>query len=426
MSLLLTLGLGGSGATPTPPSGGNTPYMNLLLPIVSVTLGPLYATEVNNAFLRVDSHDHSDGYGKLVGTNGLNINADLSFHGFRALNLLSAQFNIQSPTAGLVGQVYMLGQDLYCTDGAGNVIQITAAGAVNVSGLGSWTGLTAPAAAQYNSVTKKFSLKSNTTGPVFGLLEVGDIFLFPGDPNLGTLPYIRLATPAAGVTSYTWQFPTAPPSTPGTGQLLALNHDGTVTLGPPLPSVTSFLRISSTGVTAADVTIDTGTMQLAGSGPYILGVKAQGISTPQIADAAVTARQMTPARIGAGTINVSGATSGVSTLLSITPQASASFPTTNARPILVCFGPVAAGSTGSGISATDALQFRVRIDGSTTNPGSAFWGADYSTIGGSFAAFMSYVIPPGTITATAHTFQLDFATAGAVATVVGSFSVTEL
>src|SRR5215468_6603776 len=139
MSLLLTLGLGSSGAAPTPPTGGDTPYMNLLLPTVSVTLGPLYATEVNAAFLRVDSHDHSDGYGKLVGTNGLNINADLSFHGNKAVNLDAAGFNIQSPTAGLVGQVYMSGQDLYCVDGAGNVIQITAAGAVNVSGLGSWT-----------------------------------------------------------------------------------------------------------------------------------------------------------------------------------------------------------------------------------------------------------------------------------------------
>lgn len=423
MSLLLTLGLGGSGATPTPPSGGNTPYMNLLLPIVSVTLGPLYATEVNNAFLRVDSHDHSDGYGKLVGTNGLNINADLSFHGFRALNQLSTQYNIQSPTAGLVGQVYMLGQDLYCTDGAGNVIQITAAGAVNVSGLGSWTGLTAPAAAQYNSVTKKFSLKSNTTGPVFGLLEVGDIFLFPGDPNLGTLPYIRLATPAAGVSSYTWQFPPAVPSTPGTGQLLALNHDGTVTLGPPLPSVTSFLRISSTGVTAADVTIDTGTMQLAGAGPYVLGVKPQGIATAQIANQAVTPAQQANAKTGTSSWSTGGSTLTFSGGVTFTPSTSASFPTTNARPILVAVGPAVGGAAS--VSGTDLITFTILFDSAHPAAGSGAFFAD-CTVAPIQGCSSSYIIPPGAISASVHSWQLKIQSAGANFAGAGALYVTEL
>ena len=188
MSLLLTLGLGGTGTPPTPPSGGDTPYMNLLLPTVSVTLGPLYATEVNGAFLRVDAHDHTSGYGKPVPTGGLNINADLPFNDFSAVNMKSAGFAIQSPTVGPVGSVYFSGQDFYVLDGTGTPIQITAAGAVNVTGLGSWTGLTSPAQAGYSSVSKKFSLLSNTSGPKYGLLAAGDLLLYPAGPvDLGHL-----------------------------------------------------------------------------------------------------------------------------------------------------------------------------------------------------------------------------------------------
>ncbi len=291
MSLLLTLGLGGSATPPTPPTGGDTPYMNLLLPTVSVTLGPLYATEVNNAFLRVDAHDHSDGFGHRVGTNGLNINADLTFHGFNANNLLSAGFNIQSPTAGLLGSIYFQGQDLWVADGAGNNFAITAAGAVNITGIGGWSGLSAPAAAEYDSVTKKFSLKTNTVGPVYGLLAVGDILLYPGDPNLGTLPFIRLATPNTGVSTYTLQLPPAVPPGVGKQQMLSLKHDGTMVIGPTPPSVTSFMRMDSNGVPAADVTPDNSTIGLVGAGPYNLQVKAQGITTVQIAPGAVTQAQ---------------------------------------------------------------------------------------------------------------------------------------
>lgn len=294
MSLLLTLGLGGSGTPPTPPTGGDTPYMNLLLPTVSVTLGPLYATEVNNAFLRVDSHDHSDGFGHRVGTNGLNINSDLTFHGFNATNLLSTGYNIQSPTAGLTGTLYFQGQDLWIADGAGNNFAITAAGAVNIPpGVGGWTGLTAPAAAEYDSVTKKFSLKSNTSPLTYGLLATGDILLYPGDPNLGSLPYIRIATPNSGVSTYTLGLPTAAPySGVGTKQtLVSMRADGQLLLGPTAPAAgPNFLRMDSSGVPAADVALTGTTLQLAGpsSGVYGLRVAPGGITSTEIAAATIT------------------------------------------------------------------------------------------------------------------------------------------
>lgn len=416
MSLLLTLGLGGGATPPTPPSGGDTPYMNLLLPTVSVTLGPLYATEVNAAFLRVDSHDHSDGYGKLVGTNGLNINAALSFHGNDATNLNSAGFNIQSPTAGLVGQVYMSGQDLYCVDGAGNVIQITAAGAVNVSGLGSWTGLIAPAQAGYNSVTKKFSLQSNTTGPKFGLLEIGDILLYPGDPNLGTLPYIRIATPNSGVSTYTLGLPTAAPySGIGTKQtLLSMRADGQLLLGPTAPiSVTRFLRMDTNGVPAADVVQDNSTLVISGT---TLQVATGGITAAQLANNNVTADKLIYIPGNQTTYSATGVNHVTSSGVAVNCQQSTLHPGTNARPILIAFGPRTDGAQSNirAFSNFPQLTFTIKMDGSAGVAGSAKWLVDCWNNGSAqnYAPWYNFIIPPGTITSGIHTWTMTIDSTG--------------
>ena len=57
-----------------------TPNMNLVLPDVGVEVGPLWATEQDNAFAAVDAHDHTSTKGKKVPTAGLNINDDLTFN----------------------------------------------------------------------------------------------------------------------------------------------------------------------------------------------------------------------------------------------------------------------------------------------------------------------------------------------------------
>jgi hypothetical protein len=180
MSLLITMGLGSLPSSSTP-SGGTTVYMDLLLPIVSVTLGPLYATEVNAAFVQVDGHDHSPGKGKTVGVNGLNINGVLTFNGYSATNLNSVSLIILSPTIlGSVGVLYASGEDLWFTDGAGVNIQITASHSVNTAGTGGWTGSygTGGSTASYTLGSTTFALLSNTAGPLYGKLGVGNIILY--------------------------------------------------------------------------------------------------------------------------------------------------------------------------------------------------------------------------------------------------------
>jgi hypothetical protein len=105
-----------------------TPNMNLLLPTPTVTVGPTYAQENNDALTLVDSHDHTSGKGTRVPTAGMNINADLTFAGFNATTLRSVRLSTQGAALSVgsdVGCLYMVGNDLWWNSGTGQQVQIT-------------------------------------------------------------------------------------------------------------------------------------------------------------------------------------------------------------------------------------------------------------------------------------------------------------
>lgn len=106
----------------------STANMNLVLPTVSVTLGPTWANEVNAAFSTIDAHDHSSGKGVAITPSGMDIISDLDFQSSRAINLKSTQFATQPAT--LVGatnasSIYTVNGNLYYTTGSGIAVQIT-------------------------------------------------------------------------------------------------------------------------------------------------------------------------------------------------------------------------------------------------------------------------------------------------------------
>lgn len=87
----------------------STTYMGLVLPVVSSTPGPLYATENNTAFTTIDSHDHSTGKGAPITGASLSIAADLSFNSFSATTLKSTQY--------VTGQTVTANNSLYTNAG---------------------------------------------------------------------------------------------------------------------------------------------------------------------------------------------------------------------------------------------------------------------------------------------------------------------
>lgn len=110
-----------------------TPFMNLELPVPTQQLGPDWAVELNAALDLVDSHNHTSGQGVQIPTAGLNINAHLSFDGYKATDLFSTQYELQSvPLTGAsnANSVSVSSGNLYFTNGSGTSVQITSGGSV--------------------------------------------------------------------------------------------------------------------------------------------------------------------------------------------------------------------------------------------------------------------------------------------------------
>lgn len=107
--------------------------MNLELPVVTETLGPTWASELNAALEIIDEHDHSSNKGVKITPAGLNINANLDFNEYKIYDLLSTQYT--APAAALTGasnanSVSVFGGNLYFTNGSGTAVQITSGGSV--------------------------------------------------------------------------------------------------------------------------------------------------------------------------------------------------------------------------------------------------------------------------------------------------------
>lgn len=105
-----------------------TSNMNLDLPTVSITLGPEWATKLNEALERIDIHDHSSTLGVKITPAGLNINDDLTFNSNSATNIKALRLISNSSTltgASNIRSLYSSGGNLYFTNAAGTAVQIT-------------------------------------------------------------------------------------------------------------------------------------------------------------------------------------------------------------------------------------------------------------------------------------------------------------
>ncbi len=121
-------------------------YLNITLPDVGTTVGPTWATQLNQAWQSLDSHDHSSGKGKQIPSSGIGINADLSFRpsgdtatSYSPTDLLTANF-FNNATAlsgtGYINSVFSGGTtgELFYINSNAERCQITNGASVNVTG----------------------------------------------------------------------------------------------------------------------------------------------------------------------------------------------------------------------------------------------------------------------------------------------------
>lgn len=165
-----------------------TPYMNMLLPTVQVTLDPTWASELNDALTnQLDAHDHTTGKGVKVPSAGLNINADLSFQSNDATNLRSVALNnnVSTLPSGDIRCVYASGGNLYYNNNSGIPIQLTTGSSINTGALALnvWayqsvsTNLTIPNNASYIYLGTDTSSARTITLPAANQVTAGRYFI---------------------------------------------------------------------------------------------------------------------------------------------------------------------------------------------------------------------------------------------------------
>ena len=223
-----------------------TPYMNLTLPTVSVTAGPLYATENNAAFTQIDQHNHTTGNGQQIPTLGLNINADLTFNQKNATSLRSTQYYNNASTitsAGDVTCLYFSGGNLYINNATGTPVQITAGNALNASSIGAIGGdyATSTASEFYTSSAQTFSFTSASTVPAY--INCGPVKIRQATANGFGVNVVPNSSQAA---DYTLNLPVALPSAQS---VAAVDASGNMTFPiyqlPPVASITMFAGASA-------------------------------------------------------------------------------------------------------------------------------------------------------------------------------------
>jgi hypothetical protein len=204
-----------------------TPEMNLVLPDVSLTLGPEWASELNTALEVVSAHTHTPGDGNLVPTAGLGINGDLTFNSYAAITLERVGLDDQLAALTDVRSIYSVGGDLYYTNTAGDQVQITngnsiagTPGAITGLGDGGSSGV-------YYDATNILAFYLD--GASQAKFDISTIQLHAYDAS-GAAPYteyIALTVPTTTVT-YSLTLPAAVPTQTG---VLGMDTTGAITQG---------------------------------------------------------------------------------------------------------------------------------------------------------------------------------------------------
>ena len=215
-----------------------TPNMNMTLPTPTVTPGPQYAIENNQAFTVVDGHNHTSGQGVPIPSAALNINGDLPFQNFNATALRSTRYISQGSPLGTptdLNCIYVVGGEMYYNDGVGNQIQLTAGGALNAASIGGIGGdyTTSTASVFYTSLSNTFTFWQNNN--INATIDVGDIII---RPELVSAFGIRLRANPLLAADYTLVLPLA------------------------LPAAQSFMTLDAAGNIAAPWTVDGTTIKI--------------------------------------------------------------------------------------------------------------------------------------------------------------------
>ncbi len=294
-----------------------TEFMGMTLPVVGPagTAGTTYATYLVESLETIDEHDHSTGKGTKVTPAGLNINAALDMNEWALTDVARLGMFSTASTLSVVNSIYVKSGQLYFVDSAGNQVQLTAGGGINLSSVGSIGGdfSTSTAAVTYSDVSKAFTFTQDAG--ITADIAAGSLFIYE---NVASAKYTKIKNAASQASNQTITLPSA------------------------LPVSTRVVSLSSTGVLATAVAGAIIAADLGTSAVETLKINDLAVTTAKINDLAVTRGKLatlTPAvSSSSGSVSTTSASMVDVTNLSVSV-------TVTGRPIWV--GLVSDGSANS-------------------------------------------------------------------------------
>lgn len=220
------------------PVNTTSPNMSLIIPTVGQEAGPTYAFDINSSLTLIDQHDHTPGKGVQITPDGLNINRDLQFNGFKAIGLGGMTMIQQTSPPGLNTLYEDNTGNLSYVDSLGNVIQLTINGTVFPPTTGDIIGLVAPAQASYSPLTKTFYWQSNSSIPLAANMDFAAAILRNSTPNS---TFGLTLQPPTMVSNYTITLPILP----SVDSFLTIGNGGTILASPALLGALTTLNLSS-------------------------------------------------------------------------------------------------------------------------------------------------------------------------------------
>ena len=226
-----------------------TSNMSLNTPSVGVTAGPDWATQNNENFEILDTHDHTSGKGAQLTPSSLNINADLEFNqnSVTEVKNLTLDNTIHSSASGDTNvSVYVFEGNLYYRNNSGVGVQITNASSLNSTG-GAITSPSTNSQVLFSSVNNSYTFKYDKT-QTDGIAKIvnSDIQLYFYNNGSATTRSVNLKYTGSGTGSNTLTVPDE------TGTLLstATNFAGTINIATSSSNAPINLKPNGTGSVA--------------------------------------------------------------------------------------------------------------------------------------------------------------------------------
>lgn len=192
-----------------------TPNMGINKPTLDGDAGT-WDDKVNAGFDKIDAHDHSTGKGTAVKTNGISLDADLTFSSLYApINLHRITFASIVALTGSNKSLFVNTADneLYWRSNAGTNVKLTNGSALNVAAFtggigGDYTAV--GAAVAFDDAGDRYTFKQQSN--VWARMASGDVRLF--ETGTSETVFVGLGAPSALAGSYTITMPlTAPAAT---------------------------------------------------------------------------------------------------------------------------------------------------------------------------------------------------------------------